>query len=173
MTSQEIGQKAGINTITRISVTETYLENYFNKSFTHILYQLRQRQAFLNNFMASKNSSSTPKLYSCRSKINFNLNVRSTHKKPVKVRHGTSGATMRFKIYVNCGPGDNPAQSEVCGHIGGKGNYPCRKCLVGGTQLHKQTDTGFHDLFEVGCHHFSMFKLKDLMKFTACCPSIR
>ena len=45
---------------------------------------------------------------------------RSTHKKPVKVRHGISGVQMRFKIYANCGPGDNPAQSDVCGHIGGK-----------------------------------------------------
>ena len=56
---------------------------------------------------------------------------------------------MRFKIYVNCGPGDNPAQSEVCGHIGGNGNHPCRKCFVGGSQQVKETDNGFHSLFEV------------------------
>ena len=74
---------------------------------------------------------------------------RSTHKKPIKVRHGTSGVQMRFKIYANCGPGDNPAQSDVCGHIGGKGNHPCRKCLVGGPQVVKETDIGFHSLFEV------------------------
>ncbi len=58
---------------------------------------------------------------------------------------------IRFKIYVNCGPGDNPAQSELCGHIGGNGNHPCRKCLVGGTQQYKETDAGFHSMFEV-CH---------------------
>ena len=74
---------------------------------------------------------------------------RSTHKKPVKVRHGTSGVQIRFKIYANCGPGDNPAQSDVCSHIGGKGNHPCRKCLVGGPQKVKETDIGFHSLFEV------------------------
>ena len=74
---------------------------------------------------------------------------RSTHKKPVKVCHGTSGVQMRFKIYANCGPGDNPAQSDVCSHIGGKGNHPCRKCLVGGPQKVKETDIGFHSLFEV------------------------
>lgn len=56
---------------------------------------------------------------------------------------------MRLKIYVNCGPGDNPAQSEVCGHIGGNGNHPCRKCFVGGPQQVKETDNGFHSLFEV------------------------
>jgi hypothetical protein len=74
---------------------------------------------------------------------------RSTHKNPVKVRHGTSGVQVRFKIYVNCDPGDNPAQSDVCRHIGGNGNHPCRKCLVGGPQQVKETDIGFHSLFEV------------------------
>jgi len=57
---------------------------------------------------------------------------------------------VRFKIYVNCEPGDNPAQSDVCGHIGGNENHPCRKCFVGGTQQVKETDVGFHSLFEVG-----------------------
>ncbi|PPQ96652.1 hypothetical protein CVT26_010634, partial [Gymnopilus dilepis] len=76
--------------------------------------------------------------------------IESTHKEPVKVQHGTSGEQMRFKIYVNCGPGDNPAQSEVCGHIGGKGNHPCRKCLVGGTQQSKESDAGYHNLFHSG-----------------------
>jgi hypothetical protein len=75
--------------------------------------------------------------------------IELTHKNPVKVRHGTSGAQVRFKIYVNSGPGDNPAQSEVCGHIGGNGNHPCRKCFVGGPQQVKESDIGFHSLFEV------------------------
>ncbi|KAF8959102.1 hypothetical protein BDZ97DRAFT_2045777 [Flammula alnicola] len=76
--------------------------------------------------------------------------IESTHKKPVKVRHGTSGAQMRFKINVNCGPGDNPAQSEVCGHIGVNGNQLCRKCHAGGTHEVKESDEGFHSLFEPG-----------------------
>ena len=75
---------------------------------------------------------------------------RSTHKKPVKVHHGTSGEQVWFKIYINCGPGDNPAQSKVCGHIGGNGNHPCRKCLVGRPQQAKETNNGFHSLFKVG-----------------------
>jgi len=87
---------------------------------------------------------------------------RATHKEPVKVRHGTSGAQVRFKIYVNSGPGDNPAQSEVCGHIGGNGNHPCRKCFVGGTQKDKETDIGFHSLFEVDNYLFSMLVLTEL-----------
>jgi hypothetical protein len=56
---------------------------------------------------------------------------------------------MRFKIYINSAPGDNPAQSDVCGHIGGNGNHPCRKCFVGGSQKDKETDDGFHSHFEV------------------------
>jgi hypothetical protein len=56
---------------------------------------------------------------------------------------------VRLKIYVNCAPGDNPAQSEVCGHIGGNGNHLCRKCLVGGPQQIKETGIGFHSLFAV------------------------
>lgn len=78
-----------------------------------------------------------------------NLFTRSTHHNPVKTRHATSGKQIRFKIYCNCGPGDNPAQSELSGHIGGKGNFSCRKCHVGGTQKSKETDEGFHSMFYV------------------------
>jgi hypothetical protein len=42
-------------------------------------------------------------------------------------------------------------QSEVTGHIGAQGNYPCRKCHIGGSTKDKETDEGFHSLFEV-CH---------------------
>ncbi|KJA16967.1 hypothetical protein HYPSUDRAFT_112369, partial [Hypholoma sublateritium FD-334 SS-4] len=76
--------------------------------------------------------------------------IESTHKNPVKVRHGKSGTQICFKLYVNCGPGDNPAQSEVCGHIGGNGNHLCRKCHAGGTREVKRSNDGFHGLFEPG-----------------------
>src|SRR5260221_5346439 len=41
------------------------------------------------------------------------------------------------------------AQSDVCGHISRNGNHPYRKCLVGRPQQVKETNLGFHSLFEV------------------------
>ena len=78
---------------------------------------------------------------------------------PVKTRNAITGHQTRLKLYCNSGPGDNPAQSENCGHIGGKGNFPCRKCHVGGSQKEKETNEGFHKMFIV-CNSFCRDKLK-------------
>ncbi|KAJ7354589.1 hypothetical protein DFH08DRAFT_922891 [Mycena albidolilacea] len=74
---------------------------------------------------------------------------RDTHSNPVRVQD-ENGKTTQFCIYCNCTPSDNPMQSEICGHIGGKGNKFCCKCHVGGTQLEKTTSKGYHALFELG-----------------------
>ncbi|KAF8953953.1 hypothetical protein BDZ97DRAFT_1766967, partial [Flammula alnicola] len=103
------------------------------------------QQEFHTHFVSTSPVASIPEQFHGIKQV-----IESTHKKPMKVRYGTSGVQVRLKIYVNCGPGDNPAQSEVCGHIGGNGNHPCRKCLVGGPQQVKETDIGFHSLFEAG-----------------------
>ncbi|TFK18728.1 hypothetical protein FA15DRAFT_709624 [Coprinopsis marcescibilis] len=55
-----------------------------------------------------------------------------------------------FKLQCNCGPGDNPTQSEASGHIGGGGNKPCQKCMVGGTNKERITDPGFEKIFSPG-----------------------
>ncbi|KAJ7508792.1 hypothetical protein B0H11DRAFT_1703142 [Mycena galericulata] len=79
----------------------------------------------------------------------FKTAVEATHTNPVQVQD-EGGTTTCFCIYVNAGPSDNPMQSEITGHIGGKGNRFCRKCQVGGTQNEKATNDGYHALFESG-----------------------
>ncbi|KAJ6525374.1 hypothetical protein B0H19DRAFT_1214937 [Mycena capillaripes] len=66
----------------------------------------------------------------------FKTAIEDTHSNPVRVQD-EHGKTTKFCIYCNCTPSDNPMQSEICGHIGGKGNKFCRKCHVGGTQEEK------------------------------------
>ncbi|KAJ7780798.1 hypothetical protein DFH07DRAFT_865229 [Mycena maculata] len=77
----------------------------------------------------------------------FKTVIESTHTDPVPVED-ESGNTTCFCLYMNGGPSDNPMQSEVSGHIGGKGNRFCRKCNIGGMQKEKATNEGFHVLFE-------------------------
>ncbi|TFK59759.1 hypothetical protein BDN72DRAFT_873007 [Pluteus cervinus] len=76
--------------------------------------------------------------------------IEATHREPVKVYHACEDRQIRFKIQCNCGPGDNPAQSEISGYVGGGGNYPCRKCDVGGTTVYKSSAEGFKKLFVPG-----------------------
>lgn len=86
-----------------------------------------------------------------------NMFFRSTHQNPVQVFDVERKEDVCFKISTNSGPSDNPMQSEITGHIGGKGNHFCRKCDVGGTKLHKESDEGFHSLFEVNDTLFLMW----------------
>lgn len=72
---------------------------------------------------------------------------RSTHHTPVRVIDPETNKPSRFRLFINAEPSDNPMQSEVSGHIGGNGNFFCRKCEVGGTTASKATDDGFHALF--------------------------
>ncbi|KAF8066040.1 hypothetical protein FPV67DRAFT_1653670 [Lyophyllum atratum] len=99
-------------------------------------------QQFHTHFVSTSTHASIPEQFHGVKSI-----IESTHIKPVKVRDADTGKQIRLKIYCNCGPGDNPAQSETSGHIGVKGNYPCRKCHGGGTQKFKETSEGFHKMF--------------------------
>ncbi|XP_006462267.1 hypothetical protein AGABI2DRAFT_47524, partial [Agaricus bisporus var. bisporus H97] len=89
--------------------------------------------------------------------------LKSTHDQPVRVRV-PNDQYIRFKIRCNCGPGDNPSQSEICGHIGSVGNFPCRKCHVGGSQEEKRTDAVYESFFRPGQPRSQTETLQELEK---------
>ncbi|KAK7027218.1 hypothetical protein R3P38DRAFT_2623909 [Favolaschia claudopus] len=102
------------------------------------------QQEFHVHFVSTSPNASISEQYR-----EFKSVVEKTHEEPVEVQDESDDTTC-FCIYVNGGPSDNPMQSEVTGHIGGKGNRFCRKCEVGGTQKEKSTNEGYHALFEAG-----------------------
>ena len=80
---------------------------------------------------------------------NNSLLFRKTHHELIKMWNAVDGQEICLKLYCNCGPGNNPAQSKVCSHIGAKGDFPCQKCNIGGSQKEKETNEGFHKFFFV------------------------
>ncbi|KAK7463484.1 hypothetical protein VKT23_006832 [Stygiomarasmius scandens] len=76
--------------------------------------------------------------------------VESTHEKPARCHNAATGRPCRFRIQVPYLPADNPQQSEECSHIGHHGSYPCRICHVGGPYTVKESDDGYHAMYNVG-----------------------
>ncbi|KAI0082998.1 hypothetical protein BDY19DRAFT_901079, partial [Irpex rosettiformis] len=76
--------------------------------------------------------------------------IETTHTAPVRVQDSSNGRGVRFRMFVNADPSDNPMQSEVASHIGGGGNLFCRKCDAGGTNEEKESVAGFERLFKPG-----------------------
>lgn len=135
------------------------------------------------HFVSTSTHASVPEQFqSIREVIRFVISMRhnqcSTHTifhrstcdQPVRVKQ-TSGRQIRFKLRCNCAPGDNPSQSEVCAHIGGNGNFPCRKCHIGGNQEWKKTDEGFSEFFQVRiapiCYNGHKFKNNFRQEYSA------
>ncbi|KAI0071057.1 hypothetical protein K474DRAFT_1566504, partial [Panus rudis PR-1116 ss-1] len=52
-----------------------------------------------------------------------------------------------YRVVPRTKTGDNPQQSEDCSHIGLNGNYPCRRCKVGGTHTEKESNEGYEQFF--------------------------
>lgn len=61
------------------------------------------------------------------------------------------GEEVLFRILPHNFPADNPQQSETCSHIGLKGNFWCRRCYVGGTEVERASAEGYKKYYKV--HH--------------------
>ncbi|KAG8696511.1 hypothetical protein FRC09_008469 [Ceratobasidium sp. 395] len=75
--------------------------------------------------------------------------IEANNQNPVRVFNAATARWVRLRIYVLNVPGDNRAQSEVASHMCG-GNFPCRKCKVGGSYHETETEQGFSAFFEPG-----------------------
>src|ERR1700678_1581261 len=114
------GQRVGISTGTFILLIEIYRENYYTSSVTFILHPHQHMQRFPSSFMVSRrllSESGFPRLIIETVDNTLFCFFRKTHHDPIKTRSAVDGWETCLKLYCNCGPGDNPAQSEVCGHI--------------------------------------------------------
>ncbi|KAI9062110.1 hypothetical protein FKP32DRAFT_1726132, partial [Trametes sanguinea] len=100
------------------------------------------QQEFHTHFISSSQHASVVEQFHDIKKV-----IEATHHTPVRVLDALTGKMTRFRIFVNAEPSDNPMQSELSGHIGGRGNHFCRKCEAGGSDCDKATDSGYHALF--------------------------
>ncbi|KAJ7474552.1 hypothetical protein B0H11DRAFT_2428920, partial [Mycena galericulata] len=131
---------------------------HWNAYMTHqnLPRKLLQQEFHVHFISTSPNASASEQFHE------FKAAVEVTHTNPVEVQDEL-GSTTCLSIYVNAAPSDNPMQSEVCAHIGGKGNCFCRKCQAGGTQK-KATNEGYHTLFEAGVPRTKEKILEELEK---------
>ncbi|KAF8899970.1 hypothetical protein CPB85DRAFT_1228946, partial [Mucidula mucida] len=124
---------------------------HYNAYMTHQnLPRKLLQQEFHVHFISSSPNASIPEQYvEFKAVVEYGIYFLCfCTREPVRVCDALTKETTCFSIVPHGGPSDNPMQSEICGHIGAKGNYPCRKCEVGGTQATKRENDGFHALFE-------------------------
>ncbi len=121
------------------------------------------QQEFHTHFISTSPNASIPKQFHdsrLLSNPHFNLCLicpathsalchRLTHANPVRVWDAILGRTIRFRLYMNAEPSDNPMQAEVSANIGGMGNHNCRKCEASGTAEEVESNEGAHALFDV------------------------
>ncbi|KAJ7693871.1 hypothetical protein B0H17DRAFT_1132256 [Mycena rosella] len=118
---------------------------HWNAYMTHVnLPRQILQQEFHIHFVSTSPHASVPEQFQ-----EFKAALEVTHTKPIEIQDEL-GDTTCLCIHANTGPSDNPMQSEISAHIGGKGNCPCRKCQMGGTQGEKATNNGYHAIFEAG-----------------------
>ncbi|KAJ7724641.1 hypothetical protein B0H16DRAFT_1736581 [Mycena metata] len=116
------------------------------------------QQEFHVHFVSTSPNASVSEQF-----LEFKVAVEQTHTDPVEVQDESGNATC-FCLYCNSAFSDNPMQSEVASHIGGKGNCFCQKCRVGGNQKEKATNEGYHALFEAGVPRTKEYIILELEK---------
>ncbi|KAI0683585.1 hypothetical protein BC835DRAFT_1409372 [Cytidiella melzeri] len=102
------------------------------------------QQDFHIHFLSTSQHASVPEQIE-----GFKAQLDLTHVHPVRTQHATTGENIRFCLFLNAEPMDNPMQSEASGHIGGSSNCSCRKCKVGGSRREKMTNDSYDSLFHV------------------------
>ncbi|KAF8958957.1 hypothetical protein BDZ97DRAFT_1667763, partial [Flammula alnicola] len=106
--------------------------------------QLLQQEYFVH-FVATSPHASAPELLGA-----VMTQVEDTHQNPVECYNAFTHRPCSFRIQVPNLPADNPQQSEECSHIGHHGLYFCRICKVGGSYEMKESDSGYHALYNTG-----------------------
>ncbi|KAL1681234.1 hypothetical protein EV122DRAFT_250202 [Schizophyllum commune] len=106
--------------------------------------RLLQQEYFVRFVSTSPNASSPEQFAAVRDQIN------ATHSKPIRCFNADTRRECAVIVRCPALPADNPQQSEEASHIGGNGNCSCRKCKVGGPQVYRQSDEGYHALHLVG-----------------------
>ncbi|KAJ7628494.1 hypothetical protein FB45DRAFT_1028581 [Roridomyces roridus] len=119
---------------------------HFNCYFTNanLPRAFHQQEAYVH-FVSTSQHATVPEQFCEIRKL-----IVGTHEDPIVVKDPLTQDKALLILGVNVDASDNPMQSEVCSHIGDKGNLPCRKCEVGGTQVTKQTNQTYHDFFSPG-----------------------
>ncbi|KAJ7208195.1 hypothetical protein GGX14DRAFT_365577 [Mycena pura] len=100
-----------------------------------------QQQYHCHCVSSSQHASSPETLAAIRDQL------KSTESKPVRCYNVHTKRKMAIILRAPSLPADNPQQSEEASHIGCNANFPCRKCVWGGTTINKTSEKIFHD-----CH---------------------
>ncbi|KAJ7221530.1 hypothetical protein GGX14DRAFT_559018 [Mycena pura] len=119
---------------------------HWNAYFTHVNLprKLLQQEAHIH-FLSTSQHATVGEQFCEVKKI-----IEGTYTDPIPVKDPKTNEEALVRLAVNADSSDNPMQSEQCSHIGSQGNFPCRKCIVGGPQVDKQTNAGYYAFFSEG-----------------------
>ncbi|KAF7352112.1 hypothetical protein MVEN_01174200 [Mycena venus] len=104
--------------------------------------ELLQHEFYIH-FISTSQHASVPEQFK-----EFQKQIKKTETDPIRAPDNTSSTgSSCYRIIVNTDPSDNPMQAEICSCMGAAANHPCRKCKVGGSQVDKATNEGYHAMF--------------------------